>query len=166
MKGYMSGWETINPDDIESVTILKDASATAVYGVKGANGVLIITTKKGLSGKATVTYSGSSVCRCRLVCVTTSALMHISIIRTKGYNDGTGATTSFEDLMKYRYHFNDYLYPSMDYADYVLKKYSPKTEHNVSVRGGNDFVKYYAFGRLLQRGRSGEEKSGLWFQPE
>lgn len=53
------GWETINPNDIESVTILKDASATAVYGVKGANGVLIITTKKGLSGKATVTYSGS-----------------------------------------------------------------------------------------------------------
>lgn len=46
--------------------------------------------------------------------------------------------------MKYRYHFNDYLYPSMDYADYILKKYSPKTEHNVSVRGGNDFVKYYA----------------------
>ena len=77
-----------------------------------------------------------------------------------GYNDGTGATTSFEDLMKYRYHFNDYLYPSMDYADYILKKYSPKTEHNVSVRGGNDF------GRLLQRRRSGEEKSGLWFQPE
>lgn len=53
------GLETINPNDIESVTILKDASATAVYGVKGANGVLIITTKKGLSGKATVTYSGS-----------------------------------------------------------------------------------------------------------
>lgn len=60
--------------------------------------------------------------------------------------------------MKYRYHFNDYLYPSMDYADYILKKYSPKTEHNVSVRGGNDFVKYYASVGYYSEGRSGEEK--------
>ena len=145
MKGYMSGWETINPNDIESVTILKDASATAVYGVKGANGVLIITTKKGLSGKATVTYSGSfglSVPTRLRHNIGSYAYLYYQ--NEMGYNDGTGATTSFEDLMKYRYHFNDYLYPSMDYADYILKKYSPKTEHNVSVRGGNDFVKYYA----------------------
>ena len=131
MKGYMSGWETINPNDIESVTILKDASATAVYGVKGANGVLIITTKKGLSGKATVTYSGSfglSVPTRLRHNIGSYAYLYYQ--NEMGYNDGTGATTSFEDLMKYRYHFNDYLYPSMDYADYILKKYSPKTEHS------------------------------------
>ena len=128
MKGYMSGWETINPNDIESVTILKDASATAVYGVKGANGVLIITTKKGLSGKATVTYSGSfglSVPTRLRHNIGSYAYLYYQ--NEMGYNDGTGATTSFEDLMKYRYHFNDYLYPSMDYADYILKKYSPIT---------------------------------------
>ena len=50
---------SINPADIESLDILKDASATAIYGARGANGVVIITTKKGTAGKATVTYNGS-----------------------------------------------------------------------------------------------------------
>lgn len=166
MKGYMSGWETINPNDIESVTILKDASATAVYGVKGANGVLIITTKKGLSGKATVTYSGSfglSVPTRLRHNIGSYAYLYYQ--NEMGYNDGTGATTSFEDLMKYRYHFNDYLYPSMDYADYVLKKYSPKTEHNVSVRGGNDFVKYYASVGYYSEDGLVKKKAGYGFNP-
>ena len=166
MKGYMSGWETINPNDIESVTILKDASATAVYGVKGANGVLIITTKKGLSGKATVTYSGSfglSVPTRLRHNIGSYAYLYYQ--NEMGYNDGTGATTSFEDLMKYRYHFNDYLYPSMDYADYILKKYSPKTEHNVSVRGGNDFVKYYASVGYYSEDGLVKKKAGYGFNP-
>lgn len=50
---------TINPSDIESLDILKDASATAIYGARGANGVVIITTKKGKIGKAQITYDGS-----------------------------------------------------------------------------------------------------------
>ena len=49
--GGISGYEQINPNDIESISILKDASSTAVYGVRGANGVIIITTKKGVRGK-------------------------------------------------------------------------------------------------------------------
>jgi TonB-dependent starch-binding outer membrane protein SusC len=56
-----SGIETLNPLDIESIDILKDASATAVYGSRGANGVVIVTTKKGKAGKMTVNYSGSTI---------------------------------------------------------------------------------------------------------
>lgn len=67
--------------------------------------------------------------------------------------------------MKYRYHFNDYLYPSMDYADYILKKYSPKTEHNVSVRGGNDFVKYYASVGYYSEDGLVKKKAGYGFNP-
>ena len=52
------GIEALNPQDIETVDVLKDASATAIYGSRGANGVVLITTKKGESGKATVTYNG------------------------------------------------------------------------------------------------------------
>ena len=54
-----SGLSAINPNDIESLDVLKDASATAIYGARGANGVVIITTKKGVAGKPTVSYSGS-----------------------------------------------------------------------------------------------------------
>jgi len=52
------GMETVNPNDVESVEILKDASATAIYGSRGANGVILVTTKKGQSGKVTVEYEG------------------------------------------------------------------------------------------------------------
>ena len=54
-----SGLGSINPNDIESIDILKDASATAIYGARGANGVVIVTTKKGGAGKPTITYNGS-----------------------------------------------------------------------------------------------------------
>ena len=54
-----SGLGTLNPNDIESIDILKDASATAIYGARGANGVVIVTTKKGGAGKPTVTYNGT-----------------------------------------------------------------------------------------------------------
>jgi len=55
----LSGIETLNPQDIESIDILKDASATAIYGSRGANGVILVTTKRGSSGKLTLNYSGS-----------------------------------------------------------------------------------------------------------
>ena len=61
MEGYsaqMSSFSYINPDDIESIEVLKDASATAIYGNRGANGVIMITTKKGRKGEAGITYSG------------------------------------------------------------------------------------------------------------
>ena len=54
-----SGIETINPRDIQSIDILKDASATAIYGSRGANGVVLVTTKQGESGKAKVSYNGT-----------------------------------------------------------------------------------------------------------
>jgi len=54
-----SGMGALNPNDIESIDVLKDASATAIYGSRGANGVVIITTKKGKAGKPTLSYNGS-----------------------------------------------------------------------------------------------------------
>ena len=54
-----SNMGSLNPNDIESIDVLKDASATAIYGSRGANGVVIITTKKGKSGKPTISYNGS-----------------------------------------------------------------------------------------------------------
>ena len=55
----MNGVAGINPSDIESITILKDASAAAIYGSRAAGGVIVVTTKKGKSGKAQINYSGN-----------------------------------------------------------------------------------------------------------
>lgn len=56
---FMNGIAGINPSDIESITILKDASATAIYGSRAAGGVIVVTTKKGKQGKARINYSGN-----------------------------------------------------------------------------------------------------------
>ena len=59
MRNYAKNYYNCVPNDIESITILKDASATAIYGVQAANGVIVVTTKKGKSGRPHVTYSGT-----------------------------------------------------------------------------------------------------------
>ena len=142
--GAISGWESINPNDIESVSILKDASATAVYGVRGANGVIIITTKRGMDGKPIIHYSGN------LGISTPIRLRHnigsyeYGLFANEGYyNDGLAPFMPYETLNRYRYHYNDLLYPSMDYADYLMNDYSTKQNHNLSIRGGDQLVKYF-----------------------
>src|SRR5699024_10741643 len=55
---FSGGWNDINPNDIASIEVLKDASATAIYGTRGSNGVILITTKKGEKGKPSISYHG------------------------------------------------------------------------------------------------------------
>ena len=62
--GVSNALSTLNPNDIQSLDVLKDASATAIYGARGANGVIIITTKRGKSGKPQLDYNGSSFIKC------------------------------------------------------------------------------------------------------
>jgi TonB-linked SusC/RagA family outer membrane protein len=144
--GNFSGFESLNPNDIESVSILKDASATAVYGVKGANGVIIITTKKGRKGqKAVISYTGNYgvTVPVRLKDNISSADYGM-YANEGGYNDGTGAFMSFLDINKYRYNYNPILYPSISYKDFMVKDMSSKHTHNLSIRGGTDKVTYFS----------------------
>lgn len=142
--GNVSGWEAINPNDVESISVLKDASATAVYGVKGANGVIIITTKRGQSGKPVVNYSFNYG-----LSQPTSLKQHLNSYETilfaneANANDGKPAIKSYEEMNNYRYHTNDYLYPDLDINSYMLRESAPKTSHNFSISGGNDLVKYF-----------------------
>ena len=62
--GVSNPLSTLNPNDIQSLDVLKDASATAIYGARGANGVIIITTKRGKSGKPQLDYNGSVFIEC------------------------------------------------------------------------------------------------------
>lgn len=144
--GSVSGWEAMNPEDIESVSILKDASATAVYGVRGANGVIIISTKKGLSGKPQVTYSGNfSLSRPIKLRNAVNSTDYIAYNREGNYNDGqlSAGEYSYERYLKFRDNYNTLLYPTLNMNEYLLKESSPKQTHNINVRGGTDAVKYF-----------------------
>jgi TonB-linked SusC/RagA family outer membrane protein len=89
----------LNPNDIESIDVLKDASATAIYGSRGANGVILITTKKGKTGAPTVSYSGymaiSSIPK-KLEVLNASEFKELMNKNNISYND-MGATTNWQD---------------------------------------------------------------------
>ena len=144
-EGAVSGWESINPNDVESISILKDASATAVYGVRGANGVIIITTKQGFSGKPEISYNGNFGLSTPVRLRHNIGSYDYGLYANEGYyNDGQSAYMPYDDMNRYRYNYNDELYPSVDFADAVLKKFSTKQSHNLSLRGGTKKVKYFS----------------------
>ena len=142
--GNISGWESINPNDVESISVLKDASATAVYGVKGANGVIIITTKRGQTGKPIVSYTFNyGLGQPTNLKTTLGSYEQILYANEANFNDGKPAIKTYDEMNLYRYHVNDLLYPSLNINDYMLRDFAPKVSHNLSISGGNDLVKYF-----------------------
>jgi TonB-linked SusC/RagA family outer membrane protein len=142
--GNVSGWESINPNDVESISVLKDASATAVYGVKGANGVIIITTKRGQSGKPVVSYSFNyGLAQPTNLKNTLNSYETILYSNEANYNDGKPAIKSYDEMNNYRYHLNEFFYPDLNINEYMLRDYAPKASHNLSLSGGSDLVKYF-----------------------
>ncbi|MDO5420877.1 MAG: TonB-dependent receptor [Bacteroides sp.] len=136
----------INSQEIESFTILKDASATAVYGVRGANGVILINTKRGKMGKPQVTL--------RTEFATLRGLRFPEYIN--GYEfaglmneavSNSGNTTALpwteEELEMFRNGTDPYLYPNVNWTDEVLNRNAFQTINNLSVTGGNEIVRYF-----------------------
>ena len=135
-----SGLGTLNPNDIESIDILKDASATAIYGARGANGVVIVTTKKGGAGKPTVTYNGT---------------FKISTLKNKPeMMDAYEFVILQQEIMGGGEDFqNNYLTdlyptvedyrnaPSYDWQDYIYRT-ALSHSHHVSLTGGANNLKY------------------------
>jgi TonB-linked SusC/RagA family outer membrane protein len=142
--GNVSGWESINPNDVESISVLKDASATAVYGVKGANGVIIITTKRGKTGKPVVSYSfNMAVSQPTKLKNPLNAYETMLYANEANFNDGKAPMKTIDVMNNYRYHTNDFLYPDLNMNEFMLRDYAPKSSHNVNISGGTDNVKYF-----------------------
>ena len=152
--GVQRDFSQIDPNDIESVSILKDASA-AVYGFKGANGVILVKTKGGEKGKATINYNGyygiQQITRYpRLY----NGYEYASLYNEAQQNVGVTPSYSAEELENFRNGIG-----VTDWYNATIRKSSPMTYHNLSVSGGTDRIKYYfAAGFLGQEGiyRSGD----------
>lgn len=135
---------TLNPQDIETIDVLKDASATAIYGARGANGVIIITTKSGRTGRTTVSYNGSFGFRENLKKL--GALQPYDYVlyqyeRTRGNaQDSTSFAnqfgSTFDTLSNYRNA------PFIDWQDRVFGRKAMYQNHNISVNGGNRTTNY------------------------
>ncbi len=140
----------LNPDDIASITVLKDASA-AIYGVRSANGVILITTKRGKSGKPTIHYDGSVGWQdLTRIPERVNAWQYMTYYNELALNHGNTAPYDQSEIDKYRAG-NDPNYTSTDWSNAVFRQNAPQTNHSLSVSGGNNAVKYYFSTQYLKQ---------------
>ncbi|MFB6341424.1 SusC/RagA family TonB-linked outer membrane protein [Saccharicrinis sp. FJH62] len=151
--GVERSFSNLDPNEIASVSILKDASATAVYGTKGANGVIIVTTKRGSSGKVDLEFSSEVTMKEATRLPKYLNAYETLKMRNVAYrnDDMWSMLYSDEELMHYRDQDMPYVYSDFDWMDFLFK---PAFDHNynLNARGGNDFVQYFVSVGYLHEG--------------
>lgn len=147
--GVERDFADLDPNEINTISVLKDASATAVFGAKGANGVILVTTKRGVESKPKLDFSVSYGIE-----LPTRIPKHIDSYTTmRMYNVGLMNAGSFQDLTpqpvlnEYRNPstpLNAIRYPDVNWFDVLARDFAPVTNANFNIRGGTNFVKYFA----------------------
>ena len=175
---------TIDPNEVESISVLKDASATAVFGVRGANGVIIITTKRGSNSKTefkvvaeqaftSLTREPERLNSWEYMALRNEALQNdkLPILYTddiieKYKNPLAGLNPNAPDYAQQKL-IREYMYPNHDYYREFISKNTPQTRVNVSARGGTDKIGYFINGTYLHQGGNlkTEPKSVLGYDP-
>lgn len=145
---------SVDINSVASISVLKDASATAVFGVRGANGVILITTKRGEEGKAVININASTTLKTysklpdMMDAYDALSLRNQVIESELAYHPDSWSYYLTQDrLNKYRHPANQAeaeRYPNMDWADYLLKDVATSYNANVNISGGTKFVKYFA----------------------
>lgn len=146
--------EYISPNEIESITILKDASTQAIYGIQGANGVIVVKTKRGKKGaveiKARLDQSFQQMTTTPLMY---SALEYAELSNQAGINDGLGPFSQFSEDKIAHYKSNDSpLYPNNNWYERYMKDYASMQRVGVNVTGGNDKMTYFSNLNFMHQG--------------
>lgn len=156
----------INVNEIESISILKDASTTAIYGIKGANGVLVVKTRRGQEGKPqiNVRLEGGMQTPVRTPDFLNS--YNTALLVNEAYeNDGMPRIFSKADIMAFRDHTDPYGHPDVNWYDEIFKKSAFQENVNVDISGGSKKLRYFvSAGYFSQDGMVkdfGNEKSGV-----
>lgn len=137
----------IEPDEIETFTVLKDAAATAVYGAEGANGVVIITSKRGRVEKPVISFrtEHSFLKPTRLPEFVGSA-EYLSLFNEALINDGEQPIYSDDLIAKYRDNVDPDLYPNTNWMEELLRPSTDNHRYTLNVRGGSEKAKYFVSG--------------------
>lgn len=140
--GIEMGLNNVDPNDIENISILKDAASSAIYGSRAANGVILVTTKRAKSGKIAVNYNGyvgnqSPISMPKLV----SGLDHMLLMNEAKRNSGQAITFSEQYIEEYRKNSPSDLYPNTDWQALTLTGSGLTMNHSVDVAGGNDMIR-------------------------
>lgn len=144
-----SDFNNLSPNEIEDITVLKDAASAAVYGSRSAGGVILVTTKKGKIGKPTVNYSYAYAIDTRTKNVDLTSAVEAGELyrRINGDSDPAGWAWSQEELNHFKGINNGWGYDQLDEV-----WHNPSTQtHNISISGGSDKVRYFAGGSYVKQ---------------
>lgn len=144
---------SVDPNDIESISVLKDAASAAIYGSKASNGVILITTKRGKTGKARISYNGYvGIQRPTETIDRLSSYDYARLFNQSLVAEGLNPRFSDDDLKKFKDGSSPYTHPNTDWYNEAYQT-GVQHSHNVSVSGGTEDVKYMgSVGYLHQTG--------------
>ncbi len=150
----------VDPNEVETITILKDASATAVYGVKGANGVILVTTKRGIQGKAEISFSANVGFQNPTRILPFKDANVIAGLRQAGYYNDYGTLYYTQNQLAtiarvvYGGGSEDekLLYPNQNWTKDVTLENVPQQQYNLNVRGGSTSIRYFISGGYFTQG--------------
>lgn len=148
-----SAMNDLDPEEIESISVLKDASATAVFGVEGANGVILVTTKRGKEGKTKISGSVSATLLTPTKLIELANSYEYALFHNMRKNNDDGVP-EFSDYVinQFKTGENPLLYPNVDWTDYMMKKSTLQTKTNVNISGGTDKVQFFLSGGFYSQG--------------
>ena len=159
--GLEGNLNDVDPDNVESFQILKDASATAVYGVRGANGVVLVTTKRGKAGKMQITGRATfQVNQLKRMPEYLEAYDYAKLANEARAMSGYGDLYTRLELDLIQNGLDQDLYPNVNWMDEIMKKTSTQQRYYVSARGGSEIARYFvALGGQLESAAYKQEDS-------
>lgn len=151
--GFERSLDELNIEDIEDFTVLKDASATAIYGSRGANGVILIESKRGKEGKVEVDAKAEFTYTTRTYTPKFVDGMTYAHLKNEAFKTRNRPVPYTEDmLMMYEKGLDPDLYPNVDWMDLLLKDGAPTYKASVNVKGGGANARYYLSGGYVNEG--------------
>ncbi|MEI6946464.1 TonB-dependent receptor [Paraflavisolibacter sp. H34] len=159
--GVEGNLNNVDPSDIESFAILKDASATAVYGVRGANGVVVITTKRGKAGSLKVNFrANTTVSQAGRMPEYVDAYEYAKLANEARTGRGFAPVYSPVELELFKTGLDPDLYPNVNWRDVILKDRARYDQYNLNISGGGTNARYYmSLGYLNKEGTFKQDKS-------
>ncbi|RPD41950.1 SusC/RagA family TonB-linked outer membrane protein [Chitinophaga barathri] len=151
---FTGNFSDIDAEQVASVTILKDAASASVYGIKGANGVIVVTTIRGASGKASVRLTSNTGWQQNSIRPHFLSAYDMARLRNDALeSDGLPLEYTNEDLEAWRTGSDPFGHPDIDWWDVLIRKSALQTKNNLSINGGTDKMKYFvSIGHLWQNG--------------
>ena len=147
------GLSSLNMADVERVDVLKDASATAVYGVRGANGVVIVTTKRGKAGKLTVNFkTNATYSYSPRMPEYVDAVGYANLANEARVVRGKNPIYTNSEIQLFRSGLDPDLYPNVNWRDVILNDYVIDNQHHLSLSGGGTNARYYVSMGIMNQG--------------